>query len=341
MRPWPEYGRRRRAEPLLAAVLIGVLLLLLAGLPGHLRGSEPAPGEPSGAASVPGEPVQASPAPGLPADPVPAPVVADTLVEVRLVDGSVVLGRVLSETEARVVVETPAGVRVELERGQIRSMRPMQGRVVDGRFWREDPNRTRLFFAPTARPVARGEGYVASYMLFFPFVGYGLTERVSLAGGTPIFPGLIGEAFYLAPKVTVLERPGRALAVGAIALFATDELDEGSVGILYGTATFGESDRAVTLGAGWGFAVGGDDPFISSDPVLLLGGEIRAGQHTKIITENWFVVTGDAGGVATGGIRFFGERLSADLGIGLAAGDGGVSCCLPLVNFVYGFGIRR
>lgn len=262
----------------------------------------------------------------------------DTIQEVQLADGSIIRGRVLSETDDRVVIETLGGIRMELERGQIRSMRAARGQVRNGEFWRQDPNRTRLFFAPTARPTDRGEGYVASYMLFFPFVAYGVTDRFTMAGGTPIIPEIMGRAFYLAPKLTVMSRPGVDLAVGTIALFATEELDEGSVGVLYGNGTFGGQEGSLTAGAGWGFQLGGDDSRISNDPVIMVGGDLRTGEQIKLLTENWFAPGGGGGGVLTGGIRFFGERLSADLGIGLSVGGDGAFCCLPLVNFVYSFG---
>lgn len=267
--------------------------------------------------------------------------VGETMQEIRLADGSVVIGRVTEVTAEDITVETAGGIRMELQRSQIRSLRPARGQVVDGRFWRTDPNRTRLFFAPTGRPLDRGEGYLASYMLFFPFVGYGVTDHFTMAGGTPILPGIIGETFYLAPKLTLVSRPGVDLAAGTIAFFATEEIDEGSVGVVYGTGTFGDVERSLTAAVGWGFALGGDNSSLSNDPVFMVGGEFRMGESTKLLTENW-LAPGDGGadGILTGGVRFFGERLSADLGIGLGMADGGVECCLPLVNFVYVWGER-
>ena len=50
---------------------------------------------------------------------------------------------------------------------------------------------------------------------------------------------------------------------------------------------------------------------------------------------------GESFGLFSGGVRFFGERLSGDLGIA-AGGEGTrIECCLPLANFVYNFGPRR
>jgi hypothetical protein len=269
---------------------------------------------------------------------------SDTLREVRLADGSSFYGRVVAVEGERIVFETTAGARIEVMRAQVQSMRPVAGRVVDGVFWRDDPNKTRLLLiSPTGRTLPRGEGYFSSFWIFFPFVAYGVTDQVTLAAGTPLIPEVVGRVLYLAPKVRLLRRPGVELAAGTLALFATEALDEGSVGIFYGVGSFGDSDRALTAGAGWAYAWGGTDPWVSNDALLMLGGEYRIGPRTKLLSEIFFV-PGESGALLSGGLRFFGERLSADFGLavlaGFADGDEGVPW-LPVLNFVYNFGGRR
>lgn len=261
----------------------------------------------------------------------------DSVTELRLVDGTVVRGEIIESSESMIVLRTAGGARVEVPRSQVVQQRMVALRV-SGEVWDEDPNATRLFFTSTARPLAKGEGYISSFMLFFPFVAYGVTDRITIAGGTPILPGLMGEVFYVAPKVTLVNRPRSSFAVGALGLFVTEEVAEGSVGILYGSGTFGSADNAVTLGAGWGYAATTDYSGISNDPVFMLGGERRVSRRVKLITENWLGFGGDeVGGFVSGGFRFIGERLSADLGFGGMLGTES-ACCIPLVNFVYSFG---
>lgn len=293
------------------------------------------------AAVIMGALVHGIPGTAMAQTPTEADIAADTIFEVRLADGSIFFGRIVAETATHLTLETAGGSRIELARSEIRSIRRTAGRFVDGEYVAADPNRSRLFFAPTGRPLARGQGYLANYMLFFPFVAYGVTDRISIAGGTPILPGIIGEIFYLAPRATLLRRERVDLAAGALAFFATRELDEGSAGLLYGVGTFGDPDRAVTAGAGWGFALTSDESTLSNDPVLMVGGEYRLGQHTKLITENWFVADSDGGGVFTAGVRLFGERLSGDLGLGFGGRWNDMVCCLPVLNFVYNFGGAR
>ena len=271
---------------------------------------------------------------------VPDPVVAsDTIHRVRLVDGSTLFARVVAVEGDRVTLETSGGDRLEVALARIRSMTPARGRVMDGEFWTEDPNRTRLLvLAPTGRTLDQGEGYLSSFWVFFPFLSYGLTDHITLSGGTPLFPDVIGRVIYLAPKVRVHRRPGMDLAVGSLALFATESVDEGSVGVLYGVGTFGNPDRSISTGAGWGFALGGGDARISNDPVVLLGGEFRVARNVKLLTEN-YVVPGESEAILSAGVRLFGERLSVDFGVG-AITDTSLGW-LPVLNFVYNFGGRR
>lgn len=261
----------------------------------------------------------------------PEVVASDTLREIRLADGSVLFARVESVEGDRVTLVTQAGARLEVDRAQIRSVRPARGQVRDGEVWGDDPTGTRLFFAPTGRSLAAGEAYFGVYELFFPFATYGLTDRITVAAGTPIIPGAFGEVGYFAPKLAIIQSERVNVAAGVFAGFFEGE----TAGIVYGVGTWGGRDNAITAGAGFGFG-GGD---LSSQPLVLVGGERRAGKQLKLITENYFV-PGESGVLVSGGVRFFGERLSADVGIGAMVSGQETEGPLPLVNFVYTFGKR-
>jgi hypothetical protein len=261
---------------------------------------------------------------------------ATLLHEIRMQDGSRLYVRIIGESADTLTVETAGGLRMELPRSRIAAMSAARGRVVDGQFWRDDPNHTRLLFTPTARALGRGEGYVSSFMLFFPFVAVGVTDRFTIAGGTPLLPGAMGEVIYLAPKLTVLSQPGIDLAVGIASVIGLRQDAGESVGVLYGAGTFGDRDNAFTAGAGWGYEWGRNGGDMSDHPALMLGAETRVGRSLKLVSENW-VFGGARAGMLSGGLRFIGENLTADLGLGLLLFDGEAACCLPLVNFVYNF----
>jgi hypothetical protein len=265
----------------------------------------------------------------------PSFVASDTVYEVQLADGSTIIGRITAVSGDVITFETQAGIRVQVDRIQIRRIRPVQGRIQGGEVWTEDPHATRLFFAPTGRSLAQGEGYFGVYELFFPFLTYGITNNLVLTGGTPIVPGAIGEFAYFGPKLRIINAARTQISAGVFAgLF-----EGGAAGIAYGVGTWGSRDNAVTAGAGWAFWAGEGESGASRDPLVMLGGEARTGRRTKFISENYFVI-GESTGVVSGGIRFWGERLSADAGVAALIGEE-ATCCLPVVNFVYSFGGQR
>jgi hypothetical protein len=282
--------------------------------------------------------VVATPASAQSTAPAPATAAAaDTLTEIRLKDGSVLVGRVDSSMVTEVVLVTRSGTRMAIPRSEIMSMR----RVVlqpNGETWAEDANPTRLFFSPTGRSLPKGEGYVSAYFFFLPFVAYGVTDWLTLAGGTPILPGVFGEVLYVAPKVRLLERGKTSVSAGALSFLATRAVDKGSAGILYGVGTYGSRDHAITVGAGWFYAETDGYANTADEPVLMIGGERRISRRVKLVTENWLSIDPGVNGLISGGFRFLGERLSADLGFAGVMGEG---CCVPLINFSWSFGSAR
>ena len=277
-------------------------------------------------------PLSAGQAQGVP----PVVAVSDTVKQVRLSDGSTLFGRIVAIDGDRVTIEMASGTRIDVTRAQILSVRRTSSRMVGIERWEEDPNATRLFFGPTGRPLGRGTGYFAVYELVMPFLSYGITDRISVSGGTPVMPGITGELLYFAPKVTLVTRPGVHLSAGAIA-FSVPSEDE-SLGLAYGVGTIGSTDNAFTIGVGLPFIVGEEDE-LADRAVVMLGLESRTSRRTKLIGESYFV-PGESGGLLALGTRFFGERLSADAGLGLWLGEDS-ECCVPIVNFVYVFGNQR
>ncbi len=255
----------------------------------------------------------------------------EELYEIRLMDGSVLFGRVTAVEGETIVLVTLVGARVEVERSQIRVARPAEGRVVEGEFWREDPTSSRLFFTATGRTLQKGEAYVGTYIIVLPFFAVGLTDRITVAAGAPVLFGEL-EPFYVAPKVQVFRTARAAISVGTLALFFDDEI----VGINYGVGTFGTPDHALTLGLGFGFS--GDE--FSNQPVAMIGGETRTGRRIKLVTENYFL-PGETGLIFSAGLRFIGERFSTDLGVGGFTGDGESFCSIPHINFSYALGRAR
>jgi hypothetical protein len=252
-----------------------------------------------------------------------------TVQELILVDGSRFYGTIESQDGAEVIFRTTAGVVVRTPPARIASIRAVSGRFVGEEFQREDPTNTRLLFGPTGKALQRGVVYLGVYEFMMPFVQVGITDRISIGGGTPLVVGFneSERPFWVTPKVQLLSRRGTHVAAGVFHAF-NPEGD--GFGIAYGVVTKDVGGGAVTGGAGMGYTSDGD-----RGPVVMAGAEAPMRRNMKFISENY---GWRSGGVISAAIRFFGENLSADVGIGLFfEEDEGFLFGVPVVNFVYRF----
>lgn len=260
----------------------------------------------------------------------------DKLYKIVLKGGSEMIGTVVSEDSLSLNLRTLSGMMMNIPKDEVLTRKELTGKIIGESYLREDPNYTRLLFAPTARSLESGTGYIAVYELFFAFAAVGIGDVVTLAGGVSLFPGAESQILYFAPKITPIQFDGLDLAVGVLHLVlpSWDGDDIEGVGIIYTNGTFGSRYSAATIGLGWGYS--GEET--SDKPILMIGGEQQLSNSIKLITENWFP-QGSGIGLISLGIRFFGDRLSADLGFWTPVGaDTEGSGFLPWVSFIYNFG---
>ncbi len=245
--------------------------------------------------------------------------------QLTLSDGSVLYGRIESMTPDAIVFRSIAGAVLTVARGDIVDLREARGRLVDGEFQPADPHNTRLFFAPTARALRKGEGYAGVYEVFLPFAQVGITDRFSIGGGTPlVFGGGGAHPVWVTPKLQVLARDTTQAAVGVIHITGTGDHD---AGIAYGVTTVGTPEKAATVGLGYAYSGH------ARTAIVMVGGEYRASRHIKWMTENWIWHGGD--GFVSGGVRFLGEHLSADIGLVVPLVDSPLA--FPIVSFAWHF----
>jgi hypothetical protein len=205
---------------------------------------------------------------------------------------------------------------------------------------REDPNHTRLMFAPTGRPLRRGEGYFSDHELAFPGFAVGLTDNFSLAGGVSMVPGLgLGEQLtYISPKLGWQLSDRAAVSVGALVVGAGGFDNGAAVGVGFAVGTFGSRDASLTVGLGAAREL--DNDHGETAPIVVLGGQVRLSDSVALVSESWLRVGGGARfseqpfGLA---VRFFGERLSADVGVVLIGDVLDEGFPVPWVSVSYHF----
>ncbi len=260
----------------------------------------------------------------------------DSMVFLRIRDGSTVVGSLARESAESLWVVTGGG-RLTFAKAAIRERRNVRASDVhDGEYWAPNPHDTRLFFGPTARMLDAGDGYFSDFYLFFVNGSYGVTDRVMFGGGMSVFPSsdFSNNVFYLTPKLSLVKGERFNVAAGALVGFAGHA--NGSAGLLYVTATNGDADDALTYGLGWAYSQGK----IGGDATLMLGGTKRVSRRVMLMTENYFF-TGSGGGYVLPmyGIRFVGDRLSTDLGFlnFVGKGESGIFPGIPWVGFALKF----
>lgn len=264
---------------------------------------------------------------------------ADRTQIITLRDGSSLTGRITEVGESEIKFSSQVG-EVTIQIDQIEDIEEFSNtRIKGGKYWFPNPNQTRLYFGPTGRTLEKGQGYFSDLLLFFPSVTYGITNNISIGGGITIFPGVDfdKQLIYIFPKVGIKPSENVALA-GSILILRIPQFDDDLVeepdvaGIAFGTGTFGTEDLSFTGGVGYGYV---EDDF-ADKPAVLLGGEWRFSRRLSFVTENW-VFPGVEDALISYGLRFFGESLSADLGLFTSTDADAPQPGIPLVSFTYNF----
>ncbi len=221
-----------------------------------------------------------------------------------------------------------------------------------------DPNGTRLFLSPTARALPQGQGRFSDYFIFFPSVAYGFTDWLDAAAGVSLLPGSRTQLVTVNVKAQVVDGESTDIAVGNLFAVPVGEVSGGFGGTAYGLATFGSARQSITVGTYVAYA-GFNESRTTCDEddcttenafgidvadgvVLVVGGEVQVSGSVKLISENYLgLAEGAAGGIVSGGVRFFGEQLAVDFALFRPIGEGSEFDGFPFVPYVgfsYNFG---
>jgi hypothetical protein len=274
--------------------------------------------------------------------------VAEPELAIVLRDGTTLVGHILEQGDLSLRVRTLTGLELDVARETVVSIR---ARELESNTEPEgDPNYSRLMFAPTGRPLAQGDGYFSDHYVLFPGFSYGLTDNVSLSGGLSVIPylGLTDQVFYVSPKIGARVSTHTWLSAGV--LYAGVGRDD-ALGMGFGVAT--RSGRAGSASVGLGVARRVEEDYSYRDgyrkrakytPILMLGGTLPVGKRVALVSENWLVMDKDfdIGRQPLGlALRFFGDRLSADVGAILIGDVIKEGFPIPWLSFSYHFGGSR
>ena len=239
--------------------------------------------------------------------------VGSELVVVALRDGSRLVGTVVAEDEATVTFRTTSGLELKLARADIDSRGPVPPAAGAGgpdstKPELSDPNDTRLMFAPTGRPLRKGDGYFSDHYVIFPGFAYGVTDNVSVSGGVSIVPGLglDEQALYVSSSVGWRLSKKAAFSLGGLFATGTETSEAGAM--LFGVGELRlerslpeprarprrDPGGGVLLRRQRGTTCAAESCWSFRDaPVLMVGGTFRVGKRLSLVTESWLFLGDD------------------------------------------------
>jgi hypothetical protein len=155
-----------------------------------------------------------------------------------------------------------------------------------------------------------------------------------VGGGVSLIPGATRQLVYIAPKVSLIQQERINLAAGFLFMGVPDN---DNLGTVYASLTTGSPLAGITFGVA--MPTNGSSSDFNA-PALLFGGETQISNRAKLMTENWFFTGEESLLVLSGGVRFFGESLSADIGLFTSPDffDEGGFPFIPWLDFSVRFG---
>ena len=235
---------------------------------------------------------------------------------VELKDGTVLKGKLISETEAEIEIQLENVGHLTIDRNKIKRLIPLVGvsSEIKKSFWFKNPHATRLLFAPTAIPLKRGEGYYQNIYIVANMFNYGVIDNLSIGGGFDFITMFANTDEGWHPMLNFNIKSGFQVAdnfhAGAGGMYITMP-GEFSAGIAYGLGTVGSHNSNLTLGLGWGFV----DETFEEKPFIMIGGMARISEKLWFVSENWIAPLDDNKYylAVSYGIRFASNRIAVDL----------------------------
>ena len=143
-----------------------------------------------------------------------------------------------------------------------------------------NPHYSRYFFAPTAFPLQKGNGYIQTTWLVAWSAHYGIADY----GSVGFMTTPVGMPFFLTPKIGVRVADKWYTGGGVMLGY----VDGDPLGVGYGLSTWGDIEQNLTLGLGWAFGAGdvGQSPLLSVNAMKRFAGSWMMMFESWIFTED-------------------------------------------------------
>ena len=96
-------------------------------------------------------------------------------------DGKTFTGLLLKQNDQEITIETESLGKLTISNSKIREIKMVEReQIVDGKYFFPNPHATRYFFAPSAIPLKKGEGYFQNAYIIVNSVQIGITDNFSM-----------------------------------------------------------------------------------------------------------------------------------------------------------------
>jgi len=246
------------------------------------------------------------------------------LYRIETVNGNEFIGNILSQDSAKIYFRSRQVGDISILRTDIKMMSRIEAQnMKNGKYWFENPQSSRYFWAPNGYGLKAGEAYYQNVWVLYNQVSVGLTDYFSIGAGVIplfLFAGLPTPVWIV-------------LGLGAI-VGTVIGADTKGIGIVYGVSTFGDRNNNLSLGLGYGFA-GGE---WAKTPLVNLSGMVRLGAGTYLVSENYLIGFGSnlTALMCLGGRSIIRRSAGIDYGVVIPLSSG--SFFLPWLGITVPFG---
>ena len=182
----------------------------------------------------------------------------------------------------------------------------------------EDPTRSKLFLAPTAKNLNAGSVSIGTQEFLLPYFSVGITDWLSFSTSTYLLPISTG-FLVLSLQANVFSYKSSDIAIGVLESFsfsfslASFKYRKWK-NYFYGVYTISNTNYMFNIGLAVLPSTGEMYPIINGldESFLFFGGEIKVDNTSKIITDNWIFSNGIS--IFSLGLRSFTKSFSFDLG---------------------------
>ena len=262
-------------------------------------------------------------------------------------DGTVIIGTFVKDEGGNIYINDLQGEEVYLPKVMVAQTHEVtDDNLRGGEYWFPNLHDSRYFFSPSGFGLKEGEGYINNiYWLVWQFQ-YGVTDDLSLGGGTSIF----GLPTTLNAKYSFNLRENLNMATGYFwvgSLFWDIDDDRTAISMPFAVITRGSKENNITFGLGYNLSStlydDSSDGYYDVDPygntiyiqeeakydylervTLNFGATFRTSRRFSFIAEAWVFDLADEPMIMGGpGIRYFRKinRVTAKNGAGAKTFD--------------------